>query len=575
MNALIFSLLAVSLQILTLESISDDPFPGDVLTPYKDHYRTRRNHRFVRDCQHIKFGNTTHETFHVSTPLVPDESVAYVHNFFHEFSKGGESRNVVGHLAVVPDPLRTFSVLEPKEIGGCSRFMRATVAESSKQRRCYMAANGGMFRTRDGKCYGNIFSDGRKVQDSEGVQNANFGIREDGTIVVGYLTEEDVLRKENPFLQLISGVVWLLRNGASYVNESKKAECRDTEETGTMDVFAGVLSARTALGHDNEGRVMIAQVDGKTHKRGIDLYNFADLLLKLGFVNAINLDGGGSATMVLNGTVINYPSDRCGAFSCPRPVSTIVCVHEPYSVSRNCSGHGQRVMDQCVCDSGWTGEACDVLECKQNDYCSPNGICSDQGGCICHPGWEGENCGRACSSGWFGANCSQKCLCLEGGICNPISGHCNCTPGWTGPYCGQRCFHGSYGQNCLSSCDCPGSCDCDPETGKCLLVNNNTVLNSTKKWLQCVSDLGKEKSIPTASLEQTNTEKVLSLEREFSKLFVWFVAVISLCGISFLANLFLIYLACNRASTGGLWKRRYEDERQLLFHTDDDEENAL
>lgn len=42
----------------------------------------------------------------------------------------------------------------------------------------------------------------------------------------------------------------------------------------------------------------------------IDLYNFADLLLKLGLVNAINLDGGGSATMVVNNTVINYPSDE-------------------------------------------------------------------------------------------------------------------------------------------------------------------------------------------------------------------------------------------------------------------------
>jgi len=42
----------------------------------------------------------------------------------------------------------------------------------------------------------------------------------------------------------------------------------------------------------------------------IDLYNFANLLLKLGLVNAINLDGGGSATMVVNNTVINYPSDE-------------------------------------------------------------------------------------------------------------------------------------------------------------------------------------------------------------------------------------------------------------------------
>ena len=42
----------------------------------------------------------------------------------------------------------------------------------------------------------------------------------------------------------------------------------------------------------------------------IDLYNFANLLLKLGLVNAINLDGGGSATMVVNNTVINYPLDE-------------------------------------------------------------------------------------------------------------------------------------------------------------------------------------------------------------------------------------------------------------------------
>ena len=57
----------------------------------------------------------------------------------------------------------------------------------------------------------------------------------------------------------------------------------------------------------------------------------------------------------------------------------------------------------------------------------------------------------------------------------------------------------------------------------------------------------------------------------FSKLFVWFVAVISLCGISVLANLFLIYLACNQATRSAYWTRRIGDERQLLFHGDDDD----
>jgi len=82
---------------------------------------------------------------------------------------------------------------------------------------------------------------------------------------------------------------------------------------------------------------------------------------------------------------------------------------------------------------------------------------------------------------------------------------------------------------------------------------------------------------PISDLEKTNTEKVLSLKKEFSKLFVWFVAVISLFGISLLANLFLIYLACNQATRSAYWTRRIGDERQLLFHGDDNDndENAL
>lgn len=262
----------IFLQVLalkyTLHGEADDRFPDDILTPYKDHYRTKRNHRYVRDCQPVERGNTTHETVNISTRLKPGEPFVQVHNLYHEYTKDGKKMNVVGHVVTIEDPFRTFSVLEPKESGGCEGFTRATVAESAKQRKCWVAANAGYFRTKDGKCYGNVFSDGRKVVDSGGVQNANFGIRKDGTLVVGYLSEEMVDQKENPFIQLISGVIWILRNGSIYINESKKAECRETEETGSMDLFADVLSARTALGHDKQGRVMFVQIDGKTHHRG-------------------------------------------------------------------------------------------------------------------------------------------------------------------------------------------------------------------------------------------------------------------------------------------------------------------
>ena len=268
MNLVFLDFLSV-FWILTLSNgKEEDPFPADFLTPYKEHYRTKRNHRYVRDCQPIHFGNTTFVVANASRGLRPGQRFAQINNLYYEYGRDGTPKNVVGHFVTIEDPLRTFSVLEPKDIGGCSSFTRATAAQSGKQRECFISTNAGFFRTSDGKCYGNVFSDGRKVVDSGGVQNANFGIRKSGTIVVGYLSEEDVLQKEDPFVQLVSGVIWIVRNGTIYVNESKKAECRTTEETGSMDLFASVMSARTAVGHDEQGRVVIVQIDGKTHHRG-------------------------------------------------------------------------------------------------------------------------------------------------------------------------------------------------------------------------------------------------------------------------------------------------------------------
>ena len=42
----------------------------------------------------------------------------------------------------------------------------------------------------------------------------------------------------------------------------------------------------------------------------VNLREFAGVLISHGFVNAINLDGGGSATTVVNDVVASYPSDH-------------------------------------------------------------------------------------------------------------------------------------------------------------------------------------------------------------------------------------------------------------------------
>lgn len=64
-----------------------------------------------------------------------------------------------------------------------------------------------------------------------------------------YLSQDDVLDQSNPFVQLVSGVVWLLRNGEIYINESIEAECNKTQETGNdaNPHPAGFISLTTCM----------------------------------------------------------------------------------------------------------------------------------------------------------------------------------------------------------------------------------------------------------------------------------------------------------------------------------------
>ncbi|EDV29757.1 uncharacterized protein TRIADDRAFT_13000, partial [Trichoplax adhaerens] len=336
-----------------------------------------------------------------------------------------ENVHIYGRLTVVEDPLRTISVLEPQNTGGCNMSKLSTVADTARKAHCYVAENAGFFNTETGGCYGNIISNGRLVRLTN-VQNVNFGIRKNGSIIVGYLTEEEILDKENPFVQLVSGVIWLVRNGKSYVKESMKMESNKHEETGTLKQFIEVKSARTAIGHDRNGNVMLMQIEGQTNARGLNLYDFAKKLIKSGFVNAINLDGGGSSTTAIDGIAVGYPSDHCAsnpAFRCARPVSTVICAHHLYCLPQDCNNHGKCVNGKCLCNDKWIGEACDTVNCKHLHNCSGNGVCTLDG-CNCNPGWTGLYCEQECPLGFYGRLCVNKCSCDLPCMCNPVTGEC-------------------------------------------------------------------------------------------------------------------------------------------------------
>ena len=87
--------------------------------------------------------------------------------------------------------------------------------------------------------------------------------------------------------------------------------------------WAAKRNPRTIAGVDAHGRILLATIDGRAlDSLGLSIAESAAVARALGMRDAVNLDGGGSTTMVVDGAVINHPSDTTGE----RPVGDAVLV---------------------------------------------------------------------------------------------------------------------------------------------------------------------------------------------------------------------------------------------------------
>lgn len=97
-----------------------------------------------------------------------------------------------------------------------------------------------------------------------------------------------------------------------------------------LPAASAVLHPRTALGLDADGRwLTLAVVDGrqKGYSEGLSERELAQYMAELGCCDALNLDGGGSSSMLLEDAsgelqIKNRPSDAAG----PRPVPVLLGV---------------------------------------------------------------------------------------------------------------------------------------------------------------------------------------------------------------------------------------------------------
>ena len=114
----------------------------------------------------------------------------------------------------------------------------------------------------------------------------------------------------------VGGGPVLVKNGEIFIsnNEEKK--------------FAGKAIAdhhpRTAMGYTKDGQLILLAVQGrmKNIAVGTTLTETAQIFIDLGAVEAINLDGGGSSCLLINGKETIKPSDPTGQ----RPVPAVFFV---------------------------------------------------------------------------------------------------------------------------------------------------------------------------------------------------------------------------------------------------------
>ena len=156
-----------------------------------------------------------------------------------------------------------------------------------------------------------VVSNGRVVA----INTQRNQIPEDGFVIVGPASKLSSLVVNNSVKldiktspewenvnHIISGGPYLVKDGEVFV---------DTAEQKLLAI--GGRNPRTAIGYTKDNRFIMVTADGREGSSiGMTLKELAFYMQKLGCVNAMNLDGGGSTVMYVKGSIANKPPVQGG-----------------------------------------------------------------------------------------------------------------------------------------------------------------------------------------------------------------------------------------------------------------------
>jgi len=220
-------------------------------------------------------------------PRTDDSSLA--HNWDDRITFAEiKGKNYKGFIIKINDPRRLFFVQAGNQKGN---LLEELVTKNDALGG--INASGYASVEQKGVVWGTTVSDGeiiaRCTQDDYHVMG---GFTKDYKLVIGGFTEEEIMTKE--YLWAFEFFPILIANG-------KKPE---------FQPFSGGFAPRTAIGQTAQGHVLLLVVNGRQFSSlGATFEDLQTILFANGAVNAINLDGGSSSSMVYHGRLINSPSD--------------------------------------------------------------------------------------------------------------------------------------------------------------------------------------------------------------------------------------------------------------------------
>lgn len=117
----------------------------------------------------------------------------------------------------------------------------------------------------------------------------------------------------NPY-SAIGGAPVLLKDGkiAFDFTTTLSGKYMTNYELLQSDIFStSIRPPRTVIGSTADNKIVLFVCDGRqgTYSDGATMLELAQIMKGIGCVNALNLDGGGSSTIIAGGTLLNKPSD--------------------------------------------------------------------------------------------------------------------------------------------------------------------------------------------------------------------------------------------------------------------------